>query len=99
MTMSIPLHKNEVRRLQDLHSVGPATIKDLELLGITSVEQLAGSNPRDLYLRLCAMTGVRQDPCDEDVFSASVAQARDPSLPLEQCRWWYWSQRRKTRGQ
>jgi len=26
---------------------------------------------------------------------AAVAQARDPFLPAEQCRWWYWSRQRK----
>jgi hypothetical protein len=97
--MSIPFRKREIRQLDDLHSVGPATIKDLELLGITSVEQLVGAHPQDLYRRLCTVTGARHDPCVEDVFSAAVAQARDPRLPLEQCRWWYWSQKRKTRGQ
>src|SRR4051812_44732138 len=91
MSMSMSRAKNEARELEDLHSVGPATMKDLELLGIRSVGQLAGTDPRSLYLKLCALTGVRHDPCAEDVFSAAVAQARDPDLPLEECRWWYWS--------
>ena len=83
----------------DLHSVGPATLQDLKLLGITTLEHLAAADPRDLYLRLCTITRARHDPCAEDVFSAAVAQARNPNLPLEQCRWWYWSRQRKTHGQ
>ncbi|HEV2492342.1 MAG TPA: hypothetical protein VG204_04645 [Terriglobia bacterium] len=33
--------------------------------------------------------------CCFDVFSAAVAQARNPRLPVAQCRWWYWSRKRK----
>lgn len=87
------------RRLQDLISVGPAILRDLELLGIRTVHRLAHANPQHMYQRLCRMTGQHQDMCVLDVFRAAVAQARNPSLPAEQCVWWYWSRKRKTRGQ
>lgn len=87
------------RTLADLVSVGPATLKDLRLLGITSVSGLASADPRALYERLCVLSGQRQDPCCEDVFRAAVAQARDPDLPAEQRRWWYWSRVRKAKAQ
>ncbi len=83
------------RRLQELISVGPAMLRDFELLGIRNVAQLARANPRQMYRELCQRTGQRQDVCVLDVFSATVAQARDPKLPVEQCVWWYWSRRRK----
>jgi len=83
--------------LADLISVGPAMLRDFELLGIRSVPQLARQNPKRLYQRICRLTGQRQDICVLDVFSAAVAQARDPLLPAEQCQWWYWSRRRKAR--
>lgn len=83
------------RRLDDLISVGPAIVRDFELLGIRSVEQLSRRNPEKLYERLCEITGQAQDICCLDVFRAAVAQARNPQLPLEQCQWWYWSRRRK----
>ena len=41
------------RRRKDLVSVGPVTIKDLHLLGITTVEQLAQQDAQDLYTQLC----------------------------------------------
>jgi len=85
------------RRLQDLVSVGPAMLRDFDLLGIRSVAQLARQNPARLYERLCAKTGESVDVCCVDVFSAAVAQARNPRLPLEQCQWWYWSRKRKAR--
>ena len=62
MNPSKVVRKN-VRRLTDLPNVGPATAKDLELLGVTSPAQLAGRDPLRLYEALCRKTGVRQDPC------------------------------------
>jgi len=83
------------RDLASLVSVGPKTLEDFEKLGVRNLGQLAREEPDDLYRRLCTLTGQRQDPCVLDVFSAAVAQARDPELPAEQCQWWYWSRQRK----
>ena len=86
---------NHERRLQDLISVGPAMLRDFEQLGIRSVKQLGRQDPARLYRKFCRISGQKQDICCLDVFSAAVAQARDPLLPAEQCQWWYWSRRRK----
>jgi nucleotidyltransferase/DNA polymerase involved in DNA repair len=83
------------RRLEDLISVGSAMLRDFELLGIRTVRQLAQRNPARLYQQLCRATGQRIDICCHDVFSAAVAQARNPLLTAEQCQWWYWSRQRK----
>ena len=85
------------RELKELVSVGPAILRGFELLGIASVQQLSRRNPEKLYERLCQITGQPLDICCLDVFRAAVAQARNPRLPVEQCQWWYWSRRRKTR--
>ena len=87
----------ELRRLQDLASVGPKFVRDFELLGVRSVAQLARRNPEKLYEELCRVTGKTQDLCCLDVFCAGVAQARNPLLPVEQRQWWYWSRQRKAR--
>ena len=84
------------RRLEDLISIGPAMLRDFELLRIRSVAQLARQNPKRLYKRLNRLIGQRQDPCVLDVFCAAVAQAKNRRLPAEQCEWWYWSRKRKT---
>jgi len=83
------------RRLEDLISIGPAMLRDFEMLGIRSMAQLAKQNPQKMYARLNRITGQRQDPCVLDTFCAAVAQARNPRLPVEQCQWWYWSRKRK----
>ena len=84
------------RELRDLVSIGPAMLRDLRTLGIQSVEELAKKNPRRMYNDLCRLKGP-QDICCLDVFTAAVAQARNPELPSEQRQWWYWSRKRKAR--
>ncbi len=42
----------EPRQLGDLISIGPAMLRDFELLGIRSVAQLARQNPQRLYEKL-----------------------------------------------
>ena len=83
------------RQLQDLISVGPAMLRDFELLGIRTLQQLARQNPEQLFKKLCRITGQRVDICCQDVFAAAVAQARNPLLPADQCQWWYWTRQRK----
>ena len=84
----------EERQLTDLVSVGPSILRDFRTLGITSVRQLSRKKPERMYQRLCRIKGP-QDICCLDVFSAAVAQANDPNLPIEECQWWYWSRKRK----
>ena len=83
------------RHLGDLISIGPAMLRDFELLGIRSVAQLARKSPEQLYEKLGRVAGQHQDICVLDVFCAAVAQARNPRLPAEQCEWWYWSRKSK----
>src|SRR5271170_6750907 len=87
----------ESRRLADLISVGPAMVRDFELLGVRSVAQLARRNPERLYRELGRVARQHQDICVLDTFRAAVAQARDPRLPAEKCQWWWWSNQRKAR--
>lgn len=86
------------RGLRSLISVGPAMLRDFELLGIWDVAQLARQNPQMLYERLCRKKGTVVDICCRDVFEAAIAQAKNPRLPAEQSQWWYWSRKRKEAG-
>lgn len=81
------------RKPQDLIAVGPIR-RDFELLGINTVAELARREPEAMYQELCRKMRKRQDVCVLDTFRA-VEQARNPSLPPEQCVWWYWSPVRK----
>ena len=83
------------RQLVGLDSVGPAMLRDFEVLGIRSVEELARRRPETMYEQLVARRG-SQDICVLDAFRCAVAQARNPRLPAAQRNWWYWSRRRKS---
>jgi predicted RecB family nuclease len=85
----------QTRQLADLISIGPAMLRDFEMLGIRSVRDLARQNPQRMYERLSRASGARLDPCVLDTFCAAVAQARNPRLAAEKCQWWYWSRKRK----
>ena len=85
----------KTRELGDLISIGPAMLRDFELLGIRSVAQLAKQDPERMYERLGRVARQHQDICVLDVFCAAVAQARNPRLPAERCEWRWWSKKRK----
>ena len=70
----------KTRTLRELISIGPAMLRDFELLGIRSVAELARQNPQRMYEKMERMTGQRQDPCVLDTFCAAVSQARNPRL-------------------
>jgi len=84
-----------LRVLQTIPNVGPAIAGDLIRLGITDVRQVGERDAGEMYETLCALDGVRHDPCVLDVFSAAVAYARgEPTRP-----WWEFSRERKARYQ
>lgn len=70
-------------------------LEDFELLGIQSIQQLQAGDADELYLRMCGLTGTRQDTCVLDTYRCAIEQARNPALPEEQREWWYWSRLRK----
>ncbi len=91
--------KAKERELKDLISIGPAMLRDFELLGIRSVAQLARQDPKKLYVKLGQVAKQHQDICVLDTFEAAVAQAKNPRLAAEKCQWWWWSEKRKKRSE
>jgi hypothetical protein len=83
--------RESVSRLSDLPNIGESIEADLHLIGIDHPKKLIGKNVYDLYHKLCAATGVRQDPCVIDVFLSAVhfMEGGDP-LP-----WWDFTEERK----
>jgi len=88
----------KTRELADLISIGPAMLRDFDLLGIRSVAELAKQDPQQMYKKLGRVARQHQDICVLDVFCAAVAQARNPRLAAEKCQWWWWSEKRKKRS-
>ncbi len=79
------------KRLQDLKNVGKATLGDLKVLGIDSVEELAEQEPTELFHRLQKLTHARQDPCVWDLFAAIIHEAKTGEATV----WWAWTSTRK----
>lgn len=77
--------------LLSLRNVGKATLKDLELLGILTIEQLSQADPTELYQRIQQITDQKHDPCVWDVFAAIIHEARTG----EKTDWWDWTPIRK----
>jgi len=80
--------------LRSMPNVGPAVAAKLERIGIARPEDLRGRDPDELFEDLCAIDGVRHDPCLLDTFVAAVAFADGgPARP-----WWEFSRERKARS-
>ena len=79
--------------LLHLRNVGPATLADLKLLGIRTMEQLAASTADGLYSDLQRRTARSHDPCVWDTFAAAIHEVRTG----EALNWWHFTRERKER--
>ena len=85
------MRPRSVSTLRDIPNVGPATVKDLHVLGIRAPSELVGRDPYTMYDALCQRTGVRHDLCVIDVFISAVKYMEGaPAKP-----WWAYTPQRK----
>lgn len=80
-----------MKKLRDLKNVGKATLTDLTILEIDSVEELASQDATFLFQELERRTNHRQDPCVWDVFAAIIHEAATGKAS----NWWEWTAKRK----
>lgn len=79
-----------LREFRRLPNVGPATAGDLYDLGLRSIQDIARSDPDDLYERLCAHQGTQVDRCALYVFRALVYLSKTKTPDPEKVVWWAW---------
>lgn len=92
-TSDVDARREAEARLRAIPNVGPAIAGDLIRLGMTRLEDAVGRDADEMYEALCALDGVRHDPCVRDVFAAVVAYANG-----EEARpWWAFTPARKAR--
>ncbi len=85
------MNRARYTELEQLPNVGPATARDLKLLGISRPQALVGKDPYALYEELCRATRQRHDPCVMDVFLSVVRFMEGaPAKP-----WWAYTAERK----
>lgn len=90
-TVEVKTQTIEGNKLQSLKNVGPATLKDLHLLGISTVEELKSHTADELYERIQIITKTSHDPCVWDVFAAAIHEAQTG----EKLVWWKFTKVRK----
>jgi hypothetical protein len=92
--MSTHKARAAVSELGELRNIGKAMLRDFELLGISSVKQLAKCDADRLYERIQSITHTRHDPCVWDTYAAAIHQAKTgEALP-----WWDFTKVRNERA-
>lgn len=81
----------EAKRLVDIPNIGPAMVRDFEMLGVKKPADLKSKDAFKLYRKMCGISGVRQDPCVLDTYIAAIDFMNGaPARP-----WWYYTKARK----
>ncbi len=76
--------------LTSIPGVGKSIAGDLTRLGITSVEELKGRDPEQLYDKLTVLDGKPHDRCILYVFRCAVYFAETKYPDGNKLQWWYW---------
>lgn len=86
-----------LRDFRRIPGVGRSIAEDLWKLGMRSVDDLRGRDPKALYERLCEIQGVRIDRCMLYVLRCAVYFASEPDPDPEKLLWWKWKDSRPAR--
>jgi len=87
----VPIEKVKVlKHFQTIPGVGKACSLDFWNIGLRSVDDLKGQNPKILYDRLNTLTGMTHDICILYTFRCAVYYATETEYEKEKLKWWYW---------
>ncbi|MBP9021817.1 MAG: pathogenicity locus [Spirochaetes bacterium] len=84
------MKKNKKSGLLIIPSVGKATVRDLNRLGIFKVEDLKNKNPEKLYEELSGFYASKLDRCVLYVFRCAVYFAKETNHDPTKLKWWNW---------
>ncbi|MBP8084407.1 MAG: pathogenicity locus [Spirochaetes bacterium] len=84
------MKKNKKSGLLIIPSVGKATVRDLNRLGIFKVEDLKNKNPEKLYEELSGFYASKLDRCVLYVFRCAVYFAKETNHDPAKLKWWNW---------
>ncbi len=79
--------------LEQIPGVGKSIAQDLRHLGITSIDELKGKDPEQLYRRLCDFKASPVDRCMLYVLRCAVYYASNSDPDPELLKWWNWKDR------
>lgn len=80
--------------LQNIPGVGKSIAKDLQAIGIYTIEDLIGKDPEKLYQESNQIAGVVQDRCLLYVFRCAVYFAENKKHDPEKLKWWNWKDKK-----
>ncbi len=85
-------HTNKQNILTLIPGVGDSIARDLNNIGIFTIEDLVGKNPEELYAQSNAYAGCVQDRCLLYVFRCAVYFAQTPISMQnpDKLKWWNW---------
>mgnify|MGYP000867892397 CR=1 FL=1 len=95
-------NKDILKELQVIPGIGPSIAQDLIDIGIRSIKDLNGKDPKRLYERSCSHQGVLIDRCLLYVYRCAVYYASHTKYDPELLKWWNWkdpSTLRKAQGE
>ena len=83
-----------LKELQVIPGVGPNVAKHLLDIGIRSVKDLKGNDPKRLYERSCGHEGVLIDRCLLYVYRCAVYYASHAKPDPKLLQWWLWKDKK-----
>jgi hypothetical protein len=89
------IHMNKEKSIIELSTIpgiGKSMANDLSTIGISSIKDLIGKKPEDLFNSLNTFVGCKQDRCVLYAFKCAVYYASTPKKKLnpEKLKWWNW---------
>jgi DNA polymerase/3'-5' exonuclease PolX len=76
--------------LQQIPGIGPNIEKDLNHIGIYTIDDLKNKDPEVLYGKLIKQVGKPVDRCVLYVFRLAVYYASQNTHDPERLKWWNW---------
>jgi hypothetical protein len=82
--------KEIIKELTKIPGVGKSIARDLFNIGIKSISDLKGKDPKTLYEKSNRYSGAVQDRCLLYVFRCAVYYANTKRPDSKKLKWWYW---------
>ena len=76
--------------LKIIPGVGDNMRLHLNKIGIHTVGDLVGKNPKEMYMQDCIVNGCNVDRCALYVYRLAVYFAENDVHQSQKLKWWYW---------
>ncbi len=86
-------HKSALDNLQVIPSIGLKVGQMLVDIGISSVEDLQGRSPEELYEKICIFRGEQLDRCVLYHCRCAVYFSTESDHDPKLLKWWNWKER------